>query len=76
MIFAATQPGEVIGIIVSAIIFGPIILWWFYMMTFRTDDWLKLRQQNEELKQKNHERMKQAASGGIKAAAFLTKLFK
>jgi hypothetical protein len=38
------------------VIMGVAVLWWFYMMTFRTDDWLRLVKDEQERKAKRRER--------------------
>jgi len=35
---------------------GGLLLWVFYMMTFRTDDWLRLVKDEQERKAKRQER--------------------
>ncbi len=37
------------------------LAWWFYMMTFRTDEYLKLLKADEERKAKRNERAVNAA---------------
>ena len=37
-------------------IVGIAVLWWLYMMTFRTDDWLRLLKDEQERKAKRQER--------------------
>jgi hypothetical protein len=47
-------------------VLGAMFLWMFYMMTFRTDDWLRLVKDEQERKAKRQARMdsllKRAAS--------------
>jgi hypothetical protein len=51
-------------VILCVVCFG----WMFYMMTFRTDDWLRLVKDEQERKAKRQERTNKALKGG---AAFL-----
>jgi len=37
--------------------------WWLYMMTFRTDDWLRLVKDEQERKAKRDERIVGVAKG-------------
>ena len=46
-----------------------------YMVVFRTDDWMKLQQHEEEIKRQRAERATRIAGGSIKAVGILTKLF-
>ena len=39
------------------------IAWWFYMMTFRTDDWLRLVKDEQERKAKRDERAAKVVKG-------------
>ena len=49
-IFAALI--ETSGVFIFWAIFGIPVLWALYMMTFRTDDWLRLRKEEQERKAK------------------------
>ena len=49
-------------------IFGISVLWVFYMMTFRTDDWLRLLKDEQERKAKRQERMGKVAKGAFDVA--------
>jgi hypothetical protein len=44
------------GNFVAWCIIGAILLWMFYMMTFRTDDWLRLVKDEQERKAKRQQR--------------------
>ncbi len=61
--------------IVCGILAVAVIGWMFYMMTCRTDDWLRLVKDEEErkvrrekLKQKRDERIGNAAKGALSLA--------
>ncbi len=54
-------------------IFGIPVLWALYMMTFRTDDWLQLRKEEQERKAKRQERMGKFARGPSTAKWWLKK---
>lgn len=59
--------------------FGTCILligWVLYMMTFRTEDFLRLWRMQEEQKKASHERMGKLAGGAAKAVLFGIKRWK
>jgi hypothetical protein len=45
----------------------------FYMMTFRTDDWLRLVKDEEERKAKRHKRAGDILKGAVSVARRLSK---
>ncbi len=51
-----------------------LIGWMLYMMTFRTDDWLRLVKDEQERKAKRDEQIGKAARGAAKGAFILAKL--
>ena len=48
-------------VILCVVCFG----WMFYMMTFRTDDWLRLVKDEQERKAKRQERTNKALKGAL-----------
>ena len=52
---------SILFVILCVVCFG----WMFYMMTFRTDDWLRLVKDEEERKAKRHERAKEGLKGAF-----------
>ena len=52
---------------------GIVCLWMFYMMTFRTDDWLRLLKDREERKAKQRERTNKALKGAFSLARWWMK---
>lgn len=50
-----------------------LIGWMLYMMTFRTDDWLRLVKDEQERKAKRDERIGKAIKGGAVLAKWLMK---
>ena len=76
MIFATLTSGQELYCWFAMIVLIGCGIWMIYMMTCRTDDWIKLRKQHEEAKEKRQERMKQAAGVAAKGAILLAKLFK
>lgn len=60
-IFAALVEGN--AAVVVWLLMGIAVLWAGYMMTFRTDDWLRLVKDEEERKAKRHERAKEVLKG-------------
>ena len=61
--------GTVLFVILCVLCFG----WMFYMMTFRTDDWIRLRKEEEERKAKRHERAGNAFKGALFVARWWLK---
>jgi hypothetical protein len=47
--------------------------WWLYMMTFRTDDWLRLVKDEQERKAKRQERTDKVLKGAFTLARWLSK---
>jgi hypothetical protein len=47
--------------------------WWLFMMTFRTDDWLRLLKEEEERKAKRHKRAGDTLKGALSVARWLSK---
>ena len=70
-IFAALI--ETSGDIFFWAIFGIPVLWALYMMTFRTDDWLRLGKEEQERKAKRQERMGKFCKGAFDAAKWWLK---
>jgi hypothetical protein len=62
-IFAALVEGN--AAVAVWILMGIAVLWWLFMMTFRTDDWLRLVKDEEERKAKRHERAKEDLKGAF-----------
>jgi len=52
---------------------GIVCLWMFYMMTFRTEDWLKLLKDREERKAKRHEQAEKYLKGAFSVARWWLK---
>ena len=52
------------------------LLWMFYMMTFRTEDWLRLVKDEQERKAKRQERRDKAFKGAFSLGRWLWKLKK
>jgi hypothetical protein len=50
-----------------------IVVWMIYMMTCRTDDWLRLMKADEERKQKQAERIGKATNGAFGIARWFMK---
>ena len=65
-IFAALVEGN--GSVVFLWILGISVLWMFYMITFRTDDWLRLLKDEQERKANRQERMGKVAKGAFDVA--------
>jgi len=42
---------------------GAVVVWWLYMMTFRTDDYMRLLKADEERKAKRDERATKVIKG-------------
>ena len=59
---------EVNGAVIFWGIAGISVLWMFYMMTFRTDDWLRLLKDEQECKAKRQERMGKVVKGTFDVA--------
>jgi hypothetical protein len=59
----------VLFVILCVLCFG----WMFYMMTFRTDDWLRLLKEEEERKAKRHERAGKVLKGASTLVSWLSK---
>ena len=70
-IFAALVEGN--AAVVVWVGMGIAVLWMFYMMTFRTDDWLRLVKDEEERKAKRHERAKEILKGASTVAKWWMK---
>ena len=51
-------------VILCVVCFG----WMFYMMTFRTDDWIRLHKEEQERKAKRQERMGKVCKGAFDVA--------
>jgi hypothetical protein len=62
-IFAAMVEGN--AAVAVWVLMGIAVLWWLFMMTFRTDDWLRLVKDEEERKAKRHERAKVGLKGAF-----------
>jgi len=59
----------VLFVILCVVCFG----WMIFMMTFRTDDWLRLLKEEEERKAKRHERAGNILKGAVSLASWLSK---
>jgi hypothetical protein len=59
---------ESIGDIFFWALFGIPVLWALYMMTFRTDDWLRLRREEQERKAQRQERIGKVFKGAFDVA--------
>ena len=59
---------EVNGAFIFWGILGISVLWMFYMMTFRTDDWLRLLKDEQERKAKRQEQTKKVVKGAFDMA--------
>jgi hypothetical protein len=70
-IFAAIVEGN--AAVVVWVGMGIAVLWMFYMMTFRTDDWLRLVKDEEERKAKRHERAGKILKGSLSVARWWMK---
>ena len=70
-IFAALI--ETSGDIFFWALFGIPVLWALYMMTFRTDDWLRLLKDREERKAKQQERTDKVVKSAFEAAKWWLK---
>ena len=70
-LFAAMVEGD--AAVVMWVVIGIVCLWVFYMMTFRTEDWLRLRKEEEERKAKRHERAGNALKGALFVARWWLK---
>jgi hypothetical protein len=70
-LFAAVVEGD--AAVVMWVVIGIVCLWVFYMMTFRTEDWLRLRKEEEERKAKRHERAGNAFKGALFVARWWLK---
>jgi hypothetical protein len=70
-IFAALVEGS--AAVAVWVLMGIAVLWWLYMMTFRTDDWLRLVKEEEERKAKRHERAKEIGKGAFSLARWWMK---
>ena len=70
-VLAALVEGN--GAVVIWIIMGIAVLWWFFMMTFRTDDWLRLLKDREERKAKQQERTDKVVKSAFEAAKWWLK---
>ena len=55
------------------VLMGIAVLWWLFMMTFRTDDWLRLVKDVQERKAKCHERAKEILKGASTVAKWWMK---
>jgi Tfp pilus assembly protein PilO len=60
---------SILFVILCVVCFG----WMFYMMTFRTDDWLRLLKEEEERKAKRQERAGKVLKGAFTLASWLSK---
>jgi hypothetical protein len=45
---------------------GAVVVWWIYMMTFRTDDYMRLLKADQEHKAKRDERIAGLAKGAAR----------
>ncbi len=70
-VFAALVEGN--GAVVIWCIMGIAVLWMFYMMTFRTDDWLRLLKDREERKAKRQERTDKVLKDAVHVAEWWLK---
>ena len=70
-IFAAIVEGN--AAVAVWILMGIAVLWWLFMMTFRTDDWLRLVKDEQERKAKRHERAKGVLKGALSVARWWMK---
>jgi hypothetical protein len=52
-----------------------LLLWMFYMMTFRTEDWLRLVKNEQERKAEAHKRRGQMLKGGFFVVRILWRIF-
>jgi hypothetical protein len=65
MIFAASQQAETLFWTFVIIAISASLLWKGYMKTFRTEDYLRIKEIEDREKEKRNERIKQAASLGF-----------
>lgn len=59
--------------ILAGIACSILIGWMLYMMTFRTDDWLRLVKDEQDRKAKRDERIGKAVKGAVVLAKWLRK---
>ncbi len=70
-LFAALVEGN--AAVVIWCVMGIAVLWMFYMMTFRTDDWLRLVKDEQERKAKRQERTDKVLKGAFTVARWWLK---
>ena len=75
MLFATTTDYGFMGPLFILVLLVSFV-WLIYMATCKPDVLMRLREQEEEMRRKRHERMKGLAGGGLKAGMAIFKIFR
>ncbi len=74
--FATMDSGTVAFLAIMLVVLVPCGIWLAYMATCKPEVLMKLREQENEIRQKRHERMKEMAKGTFTAGSLAYRLLK